>query len=82
VPCDAGGLNACPYWQSHSVSPGAITLTDEEYQAQYYWRRLRVLGWEAAQRFMPPDLPADVLERMYFLETYSRYLQQQLAQQR
>ena len=44
VPCDGGGLQACPYWRTHENSPG-VRPDPEESRAIDLYHETKRLGW-------------------------------------
>lgn len=71
VPCDTLGLDGCPYWRTHGISPGVLTPLPVVSLALEVWHRWQALGWEAVASWLPVELTAaeaeTVLEVLYEL---------------
>jgi hypothetical protein len=48
VPCDDGGLAACPYMRSHRMSPGQVVLGEADLLALEVHQSCQALGQELA----------------------------------
>lgn len=74
VPCDIKGLDGCPYWKSHGVSPGAYTLTGLDQLSWEIYCRVEAFGWDMAKTLMDVKLtPYDaeqLMDKVYLIKTY------------
>lgn len=70
VPCDRGGVAACPYWHSHGASPGA-RLLDINRLAVMWLRNVKRFGFEQAMAFL--DIELTPYQASYLLEAWAIY---------
>lgn len=79
VPCDVGGLEACPYWKSHGLSPGAVHLEGIAWRAwDLYWR-IQSLGWDMVNAFLTLELTAAEAEQVCDLVAYIKDEESRMA---
>lgn len=81
MPCDDGGIAACPYTHSHGVSPGSITLGAEDLLALEVHQKCASLGRELALALLDialtPTQADGLLMRLDYLATMDRLQQAQ-----
>jgi len=70
VPCDTGGLEACPYWQTHGASPGQ-ELTPINRRAIHWLRLIKRHGWEQVMGLV--EMAVTPYEASYLLEAWGMY---------
>ena len=70
MPCDAGGLDACPYWATHGASPGQPLLAINRL-AVLWLRHIKRQGWEQTVALL--DIAVTAYEASYLLEAWAMY---------
>ena len=80
MPCDEGGLAACPYTKSHGVSPGSIRLTQDDLLALEIQQSCTSLGREMAMALLDVELTPDQADglrlRLQCLAAFEAWKQQ------
>ena len=69
IPCDTGGLSACPYWRTHEASPGEPVAVADALALQLY-EEIQGSGWELFQALRTFRLSEQEAEALYIRLTY------------
>lgn len=74
VPCDSGGVNACPYWNSNGTSPGAFKLSEEDQTAWDLYLRVQAFGWDMVKTLcdleLTPYQADELLEKFLLIRAF------------